>query len=476
MRPMRWLRKRLLHLVRRWPLHLATIVVMALASAAFTLAAAAGVNLVAPQHQSYTVSLLSVLEANYAPWPESNPRQNELDPAVIEAAARDAVLRNVTPSPGAVVLVPLELPPLPQAAAPSGGDQVALLASATVNPTASSSPAPASSDTAMPVASATSSRTATQLPSSTPSRQPSASSTAAPSVLPATAAPSASRVASATALPATALPPTATTLLPTASASATAPPTDTATATPTASLTPRPTFTATAVPSLQPTPMPSNTATVLPSVTPTVILPTPTATNGQPPFSPTPTQSMRATETPAPIATSTVAPTHTPTALPTIPPLPSNTPTAVPTDTPTVVPTDTPTALPTDTPTPTPTDTPVAVVNLYVEIINPADGATIVDRTQTAFQAMAYDPDVGKTDGQGILRVEFKLMQVSGGSYVTTRTDNTAGYCLFGGNGPCNDANTADWNAMGPGTYEFSATAFSATKPSVTVTVTFTKP
>jgi hypothetical protein len=112
---------------------------------------------------------------------------------------------------------------------------------------------------------------------------------------------------------------------------------------------------------------------------------------------------------------------------------------------------------------------------LYVQITVPTDGATISSRSETAFQAIAYDPAVGTTDGQGISRVEFTITQLSGGGFSYTSNEYQAEYCVFGGNGPCNTANTSIWSNMGPGSYELTATAFATGKPSVTVQVTFTK-
>ena len=135
-----------------------------------------------------------------------------------------------------------------------------------------------------------------------------------------------------------------------------------------------------------------------------------------------------------------------------------------------MLPTDTPVP-PTDTPVP-PTDTPVPPP-LYVEITVPSDGATLNGVGQTRFQAIAYDPAVGTSDGAGISSIVFSLVQLSGGSYSFGVTEGQAAYCVFGGNGPCNTAPA--WSSMTPGTYQLTATANAPGKPSVTVSVTFTK-
>jgi hypothetical protein len=136
------------------------------------------------------------------------------------------------------------------------------------------------------------------------------------------------------------------------------------------------------------------------------------------------------------------------------------------------LPTDTPVPPPTDTPVPQPTDTPVPPP-LYVEITVPSDGASLNGVGQTRFQAIAYDPAVGTSDGAGITSIDFSLVQLSGGAYSFGSTDNSAQYCVFGGDGPCSTAPA--WGSMTSGTYQLTATANAPGKPSVTVSVTFTK-
>jgi hypothetical protein len=130
--------------------------------------------------------------------------------------------------------------------------------------------------------------------------------------------------------------------------------------------------------------------------------------------------------------------------------------------------------VPTDTPVPPPpTDTPVPPA-LFVQIVAPSDGASINGLGQTRFQAIAYDPAIGTTDGAGITSVDFSLVQLSGGAYSFSSSDNGAQYCAFGGNGPCGTAPA--WGSMASGTYRLTATANASGKPSVTASVTFTKP
>jgi hypothetical protein len=112
--------------------------------------------------------------------------------------------------------------------------------------------------------------------------------------------------------------------------------------------------------------------------------------------------------------------------------------------------------------------------SLFIQITVPSNGASISGVGQTRFQAIAYDPAVGTTDGMGISSVDFSLVQLSGGSYSFSVNEGQAAYCVFGGNGPCSTAPA--WASMTPGTYRLTATANAPGKPSVTVSVTFTKP
>jgi hypothetical protein len=111
-----------------------------------------------------------------------------------------------------------------------------------------------------------------------------------------------------------------------------------------------------------------------------------------------------------------------------------------------------------------------------VQIVNPANGATINSAGEATFQAIAYDPDIAATDGSGISQVIFTITD-SGGATVHTATENAAAYCAFTGNSPCNAIPVVQWNALPSGTYTLSARARSSQgKPSVTVSVSFVKP
>jgi len=166
--------------------------------------------------------------------------------------------------------------------------------------------------------------------------------------------------------------------------------------------------------------------------------------------------------------TSTLIPTETPTLTETptstaVPPTSTTTPTE--TATPTVVP-------PTNTPTPTETPVPGSLV---IQIVVPSDGAVVFSSAETNFGAVAYDPSVGTNDGDGITSVDFAIVLISGsGNYQHNRSDTDAPYCAYGGSSGC--PTIPYWASMDPGTYRLTATANAAGKPSVTASVTFTKP
>jgi hypothetical protein len=109
-----------------------------------------------------------------------------------------------------------------------------------------------------------------------------------------------------------------------------------------------------------------------------------------------------------------------------------------------------------------------------VHITVPSDGAIVSSPEETTFRAIAYDPAVGTNDGDGITSVDFTIILLSGsGNYGHNRSDTVAPYCGYGGNELC--STIPNWDSMEPGTYRLTATVNAAGKPSVTVSVTFTK-
>ena len=179
------------------------------------------------------------------------------------------------------------------------------------------------------------------------------------------------------------------------------------------------------------------------------------------------------TATPSAAAASPTTPPTSAPASPTAPPQPTLANTAAPTATsapasppqqpPTATPTrqpPTPTAtrqLPTQTPTPKPN--PVAIVVLPVDgsgddnpnirngrnvkngrnIILPGFAqnevsSPMIFRDRIVFRVEAFDSKVGNTDGAGIQNVKFVITGPNG--EVHNRTENNAGYCVFGGGEP----------------------------------------
>jgi hypothetical protein len=130
-----------------------------------------------------------------------------------------------------------------------------------------------------------------------------------------------------------------------------------------------------------------------------------------------------------------------------IPPTPTPTPTS--TSTPTPIP-PTPISVP---PTPTPpliVDVPVdgGQSELEGQIIIPGfkpeelkgsefDG--VVFRDRLVFRVEVYDPSKGDKDGAGIEKVKITIKRLENNQIVHERTENNAGYCVFGGGEPdCN--------------------------------------
>jgi hypothetical protein len=137
---------------------------------------------------------------------------------------------------------------------------------------------------------------------------------------------------------------------------------------------------------------------------------------------------------------------------------------------PTPTPIPTPTAIPpTNTPPPTPTRPLFALVpvdggqsDLEGQIIIPGftlDGLKgpeydgVIFRDRLVFQVEVYDPNRGNHDGAGIEKVNIKIFDPDGNK-VHERTENNAGYCVFGGGEPdCNvfrfDQNNYRWPEEG---------------------------
>lgn len=121
------------------------------------------------------------------------------------------------------------------------------------------------------------------------------------------------------------------------------------------------------------------------------------------------------------------------------------------------VPSDTPpaTSTATATYTPTITNTPLPI---YIEIINPANsGRVITDVEQTRFEAIAWDPAYGTSNGNGISNIKFWF---EGPGYIPGRQESLKAYCAFSGNGPCGRIDAVmDYTTLPNGTYTIFARA-----------------
>jgi len=122
--------------------------------------------------------------------------------------------------------------------------------------------------------------------------------------------------------------------------------------------------------------------------------------------------------------------------------------------------------IPTRTPLPptetaTPIDTATATITplpIYIEIINPDPSGMIVTSVdQTRFEAIAWDPNIGTFNGNGIRNIRFWF---DGPGYISGRTESQAGYCAFSGNSPCNRIDAImDYTTLPNGTYTIWARA-----------------
>jgi hypothetical protein len=177
------------------------------------------------------------------------------------------------------------------------------------------------------------------------------------------------------------------------------------------------------------------------TMTLTAVAPPPTEVPTAVPVEPTATAAVPTDTAVPPTAVSTEAPQATP--------VPTNTP----------VPTETPVSAPTDTPPPEPTATPILIAILPVDgsdgnqnLHNDhavKDGRNIllpgfsqaqvsepmVFRDRAVFRVEVFDDAAGSRDGDGIQNVTFTISDESGNP-VHERTENQAGYCVFGGGEP----------------------------------------
>ncbi len=100
---------------------------------------------------------------------------------------------------------------------------------------------------------------------------------------------------------------------------------------------------------------------------------------------------------------------------------------------------------------------------VHIEIVNPLPGLVITaltdeQRELTRFEAVAWDPNVGTNNGDGIYKVRFQLVFPDGG-VPKKRTEYSARYCEFGGDTTCKKMYKSTWNSLENGTYTVMAMA-----------------
>jgi eukaryotic-like serine/threonine-protein kinase len=132
------------------------------------------------------------------------------------------------------------------------------------------------------------------------------------------------------------------------------------------------------------------------------------------------------------------------------------------------------------TPTPAPTEPPAPGDPLVVKMVQPNtnDYQPAVDNL--VFQVIAYDPQVGTVDGDGIQSVKFEFFD-AGGNLVFQSSESNPGYCAFQGGEPdCNVLNFLSQYKRWPngasitnGGYTMTATAYAPDQRSQRIEYSF---
>ncbi len=158
-----------------------------------------------------------------------------------------------------------------------------------------------------------------------------------------------------------------------------------------------------------------------------------------------------ATPSDTPIPSDTPTPSETPTTTPT--PTPSES--ATPSETPTASETPTPSVTPSISPTPTNTKPPVHIAI----IVPPVSGALLWDVEETRFEAEAWDPDIGTSNGDGINQVRLWLYSPTF-ALLSVNDQFSPRYCIYNGTVACNRMPGGAFNALANGTYTLYAMAW----------------
>ena len=97
---------------------------------------------------------------------------------------------------------------------------------------------------------------------------------------------------------------------------------------------------------------------------------------------------------------------------------------------------------------------------IYLEIINPISSGDIITMWEdTRFEAVAYNPPYGYSNGDGIANIQFWF---SGPGYIPGATESMVAYCAFTGNTPCtrmDERSGLDVGTLPNGTYTIYARA-----------------
>jgi hypothetical protein len=87
----------------------------------------------------------------------------------------------------------------------------------------------------------------------------------------------------------------------------------------------------------------------------------------------------------------------------------------------------------------------------------PEPNTTVTQRADTAFAVTAYDPTVGRSDGDGIAFVEVQMR--SGDQVRHRRRERAVRYCVFGNNDQCDPMPAYLWHDLSAGDYTLWAQA-----------------
>lgn len=96
---------------------------------------------------------------------------------------------------------------------------------------------------------------------------------------------------------------------------------------------------------------------------------------------------------------------------------------------------------------------------IHVELVEPqTDGTILTDRSQTRFEAIAYDTGMAPVNGNGINKIYFWIYKPDG-TLLRSSNDSVLRYCVFSGNNPCNMMGSKMWNGLINGVYTILARA-----------------